>query len=77
MAPVTEKPKPVSGHWVGGLQRKEAQVAGCEASTLPENKLMTAQASQAWLRALDNQTSSTVVRGWMRRNLMVLFYQNN
>lgn len=52
-------------------------MAGCEASTLPENKLMTAQASQAWLRALDNQTSSTVVRGWMRKNLMVLFYQNN
>lgn len=68
MAPVTEKPTPVSGHCVGGLQRKEAQGAGCEASTLPENKLMTVQGSQAWLRALDNQTSSTVLRGWMRRN---------
>ena len=41
---------------------------GCEASVLPKNKLTTVQASQASLRALDHQTASTVLRGWMRRN---------
>lgn len=39
-----------------------------QASELPENDLLTAQATQALLGTVDNQTSSAILRGWMRRD---------
>lgn len=42
-----------------------------QASELPENDLLTAQAAQATqalLGAVDNRTSSAILRGWMRRD---------
>lgn len=39
-----------------------------QASELPENDLLIAQATQALLGAVDNRTSSPILRGWMRRD---------
>lgn len=62
---VTETLPLASGYKVGGLPRKEAR---SQASELPENQLMIAQASQALLRASNKQTSAAVSGRWMRRD---------